>query len=104
MMYKSIGLFCVMLYALLAGHCAGTQGVPAKTGDYIHGTVVFVELEGGFYAILGNDGTKYNPVNLEPAFAKNGLKVRFQYRPVRNAVSIHMYGTTVEITAILIDK
>ena len=41
----------------------------------ILGTVVQKKSEGGFYAIDGDDGNKYNPITLSDSFRKDGLKV-----------------------------
>ena len=61
------------------------------------GTVVFVELEGGFYGIITDDGARYDPVNLPPEFQRDGLRVRFRARILKDTASIHMWGTPVEI-------
>ena len=72
---------------------------PADTFE-ITGTVVYKDLEGGFYAIDGNDGRKYDPINLPEEFRKNGLKVKLSARLKRNAVSFHMYGSIIEVVNI----
>ena len=63
----------------------------------IHGTVVHKNMEGGFFAIDGDDGRKYYPVNLAPSFRKDGLKVKVTARLSRDAMSIHMYGVIIEV-------
>ena len=66
----------------------------------IQGTVVHKNLEGGFYAIDGDDGRKYDPINLSEPFKKDGLKVKVTARPKSNAMSIRMYGEIIEIVEI----
>lgn len=61
------------------------------------GTVRYLDLEGGFYGILADDGARYRPVNLPETFASDGLRVRFCARPVEGRMSIFMWGTAVEI-------
>lgn len=61
------------------------------------GTIVFNEIEGGFYGIKTDDGKKYNPINLDAPFRKDGLRVKFDANPKKGMVGIHMWGEYVEI-------
>lgn len=42
------------------------------------GTVTHVDLEGGFYGILTDDGAQLFPLNLAEEFRQDGLRIRFQ--------------------------
>lgn len=64
------------------------------------GTVKFVELEGGFWGIIGNDGKHYDPINLSDEFKVENLRVYFEYKIVEDQVSFHMWGLLTEITEI----
>ncbi len=64
------------------------------------GTVVFVDLEGGFYGIVADDGARYNPLNLPAEFQQDGLRVRFRVRIREDAATIQMWGTPVDILQI----
>jgi inhibitor of cysteine peptidase len=64
------------------------------------GTVIRVDLEGGFYGILGDDGKKYDPLNLDLKFQKDGLRVAFDSIPAKDAVGTKMWGTPVELVDI----
>ncbi|UCD93026.1 MAG: hypothetical protein JSV43_03710 [Methanobacteriota archaeon] len=64
------------------------------------GTVKFISLEGGFFGILGDDGEKYDPINLDEEFQVDGLRVIFIAKICENQVSFHMWGTLVEIVEI----
>lgn len=66
----------------------------------IQGTVVYKDLEGGFYAIEGDDGRTYDPINLPAFFKKNGLRVSATVRYKNDVVGIHMAGDMVEIVDI----
>jgi hypothetical protein len=66
----------------------------------IRGTVVYQEIEGGFFAIDSDDGKKYNPANLPESYRKDGLQVKITARPEKDAMSIHMYGALIEIVEI----
>ena len=76
------------------------ENLPADTID-IKGTIVFKDIEGGFYAIDGDNGDKYDPVNLPEEYKKNGLKVKVKARFNKDIMSIHMYGEIVDIVSIV---
>lgn len=64
------------------------------------GTVVYMDLEGGFYGIAGDDDVNYDPLNLGEEFREDGLEVEFTAYPVEDVASFHMWGQLVEIRSI----
>ncbi len=64
------------------------------------GKVTRVQIEGGFWGILGDDGTKYDPINLPEEYKKDGLPVRFEVKNREDMASFHMWGQIVEIVKI----
>jgi len=64
------------------------------------GTVRYINVEGGFYGIVGDGGNNYDPVNLPSEFKQDNLKVKFKARPLKDRVSFHMWGEIVEIESI----
>jgi len=76
---------------------------PIGQGDIVEATgiIKYVDLEGGFYGILAGN-KKYLPVNLSKEFEMDGLKVKFKAKIRKDLVSIHMWGTLIEL--IYIDK
>ncbi len=56
------------------------------------GTVRHVEVEGEFYGIVADDGTKLDPVNLPEDFRQDGVRVQVRVVEVKDAVSTHMWG------------
>ena len=70
--------------------------VPADSFEIV-GTVVHKAIEGGFYAIDGDNGRKYDPINLPESFKKDGLRVKVTARRRTDAMSFHMYGAIIEI-------
>jgi len=87
----------VLLLALVAGSgcmSSGTALAPVASGT---GTIQHSDLEGGFYLIVSDDGRKFDPVRLDPAFQRDGLRVRYVVRPRTDGVSVHMVGAIVDV-------
>lgn len=81
------------------------EGKQTVTGEYRRpwvpsGTVTYLDLEGGFFGITGDDGRKYDPLNMGPEYRKDGLRVAFVAEPVKDAAGIHMWGTMVNLVEI----
>ena len=66
----------------------------------ISGTVVYKDLEGGFFAVEDDGGKIYDPINLPDAFKRDGLKVKVNARLRNDMGSIHMVGDIIEIVDI----
>jgi len=64
------------------------------------GTIKYIELEGGFYGIVDNNGNRYYPINLPEEYKIDGLNVHVKARIRRDIASIHMWGITIEIIGI----
>jgi len=62
--------------------------------------VVFQDLEGGFYGIVGDDGKDYLPLNLGADYRVDGLRVSFESEPAGDVSTIYMWGTPVNLTFI----
>jgi inhibitor of cysteine peptidase len=64
------------------------------------GTIVYNDLEGGFFGIISDDSTRYNPVNLPEAFKRDGIRIRFSGTPDHKAASVQMWGIIYRISEI----
>ena len=101
------GLLAILLTAALSS-CGGstTPISPTDTvvvsGDVVRGTgsVRFLNLEGGFFAIRGDDDVTYDPTNLPSGFQRDNLRVRFEARIRRDSMGIHQVGPIVDVTSI----
>ena len=98
-------VLCLGLIAV-SGGChnsapSGEQATGSKTAtastQTVTGTVRYIDVEGGFYGIVTDDGQKLDPVNLPREFRKDGLRIQAQVEPVQQQVSIRMWGTPVRI-------
>ena len=86
----------LVLFALLFQSCSTDSG----DNFSVTGTIVFLSFEGGFYGIKGDDGRSYDPTNLPVEFRKEGIRVRFEAKELRDRASFHMWGTIVELVHI----
>jgi len=94
----------VVLFALVGCGESGADWVvpsPAaeEVGQQIHltGQVRYYDLEGGFYAIRGDDGVTYDPTNLPEEFQRDGLRVEAQARRRDDLSGIHQVGPIVQL-------
>lgn len=107
-------LFLVILVAgLIGAGCKSTAESPAvdlpseveepaetQKVDGIKGTVTYIQLEGGFYGIKGDDGESYMPLNLKEEFKEDGLRVVFTVKERRDVMTITMWGKNVQLLSI----
>lgn len=70
----------------------------------VKGVVRHFDLEGGFFAIRGDDGTTYDPSNLAEEFRRDGLRVEARLRLRPDMGGIHMVGPIVDIIEIRKDS
>ena len=94
-----------MIFVIIAAPACKTAATPEAGGTVqttmpFKGTVVFMDLEGGFYGIESEDGERYFPINLPVIFREDGLRVAFDMRIRTDVMTTVMWGTTVEIIEI----
>ena len=65
-----------------------------------NGVVQFVDVEGGCWRIVGDNGIHYEPINLSDEFKKDGLAVQFEVKFRRDLATVCMVGAIVEIISI----
>ncbi len=65
--------------------------------EVIPGTIRFINAEGGFWGILGNDGKRYDPIHLPLELRRPGLRVELTIRILEGHIGLRMWGTLVEI-------
>lgn len=80
---------------------AATDAVAPGRRVVVDGTVTYVDLEGGFFGILGDDGNEYDPLDLPTRFAVDGLRVSIEARVRQDLASAHMWGALVELDEIV---
>jgi hypothetical protein len=74
--------------------------IPAGAIQVI-GTVHYYALEGGFWAVRGDDGVTYDPMNgLAPEYQRENLRVTLVAKVRNDMGGIHMVGPIVEVVSI----
>jgi len=68
------------------------------------GEVVLVEIEGGFYGIVDQNGQKYLPSNLPDLLKQNGLKVRGTAQLKSGKLGFKQWGKMIDIIEIIYQK
>jgi len=94
---KSAYILIVLILFGIGGFSACSN---SSTYIGIEGTIKYIDLEGGFYGIVADNGKNYDPVNLESEYQVDGLRIRVQAIPVTGIATVHQWGTTVKIIAI----
>ena len=82
--------------------CSPTSTGVTRTGDEVSGTgtIRHFTVEGGFFAIRGDDSVTYDPTNLPLSLHRAGVRVRFAGRIRDDMMSFHMVGPIVELVEI----
>ncbi len=91
-----------MKHLLVTGTILACLAACSVNGQLIReeGTIQYIPVEGGFYGIVSSNGRRYDPVNLDPEFRQDALKVRFSGRVLKDRASFHMWGAVFEIQSI----
>ena len=61
------------------------------------GTIVYKEMEGGFYAFIAEGGERYTLRKLDKKFHRNGLIVKITGMPMPDLMTITQYGTVLQV-------
>jgi hypothetical protein len=99
---KVRGLASMALLMLAVG-CSSSPIAPDLPAGAIqvNGTVRHFALEGGFWAVRGDDGVTYDPMNgLASEFQRENLRVIMVAKVRDDLGGIHMVGPIVEVLSI----
>lgn len=89
------------LALLAAAGCAAQAGDASPDSSLqFRGEIVHLNLEGGFWGIVAEDGRRYDPGRLPREFQRAGLKVRVTAKVTPARVSFRMWGTPIDIIQI----
>ena len=99
-MIVRLSLLVVVVLVIGLAACRGSRNYSGDSSFEATGTVEYVELEGGFYGIVTDDGRRLDPIDLADEFKVDGLRIRVRARPATGRLGTHMWGTMVEIAEI----
>jgi hypothetical protein len=87
---------------IVSAACASPTAPQLPPGAIqVNGTVRYFTLEGGFWAVRGDDGVTYDPMNgLASEFQRENLRVRLVAKVRNDMGGIHMVGPIVEVISI----
>ncbi|MBN1366357.1 MAG: hypothetical protein JW967_00310 [Dehalococcoidales bacterium] len=91
-------VYIVVILTVIVGIMVPVLSRPGTIG--IEGTVRYIDLEGGFWGIVGTDGNNYDPVNLETKYKTDGQVVKMAVEVLNDQTSTHQWGTIVKIIRI----
>lgn len=103
-MRRKIFAFAVVIVAIMfsvVGYISASNAV-GNPENLVRGrgTIRFVDLEGGFYGIVSDDGKRYQPIDIEQEYHLNGLRVYFEGELLEDTVSIYMWGSPLSLVKI----
>ena len=102
------GMALLVILVLMSGGCMTQREV---VGGYkrdvepgkeitVQGWMRFVEFEGGFWRIVGNEGRSFDPVFVPLQFRENDLKIRARLLPLTDLSYTRPWRTPVQIVDI----
>ncbi|MGQ8365650.1 hypothetical protein [Glaciecola sp. 1036] len=81
-----------------------SESISAETQDKgstdmfeLEGKIEYKDIEGGFYAFIGKDGSKFTPFNLDAQFRQNGLVVRIKAEVMEDMMTTTQFGKLIKI-------
>ena len=75
--------------------------IPLASSSFeFQGTVKYISLEGGFYAIYADDGRKFMPRKLGELHRKHGLVVYVRGKILKDMVTFQQHGQVLDISSI----
>lgn len=71
----------------------------------LNGTILYQQLEGGFFGFISDSGDKYLPIGLAKQFKQNGLKVKLVATKIEDIVTTQQFGQSIKVIEVtVIDK
>ncbi len=89
-----LAMVAVMLIVMV-----GITGIASSSEKVknIKGTIVYINAEGGFLGILGDDDKRYDPIYLPTELKRPGLRAEFQLMILEGHIGLRMLATMAEI-------
>ncbi len=94
---KKLGIFIIVILSI---GIVSYTGCSHSVSSEIVGTVSYIKLDGGFWGIIGNDGKKYEPVNLDSKYRTDAQLVCLRAEILADRAGSHQWGTPIKIISI----
>ena len=88
----SFGILSIITLILGLNVYANNQDYNNGDKQYIitSGIIKYINLEGGFYGIIGDDGENYDPLNLPDNYRIDGLRIFLIAIKREELIGVHM--------------
>lgn len=64
------------------------------------GSIIYKDLEGGFYAFIAENGDRYTLHGLDETYQKNGLVVEVEGTPKPDMMTFTQFGTVLQVSSV----
>ena len=64
------------------------------------GSIIYKDLEGGFYAFIAEKGDRYTLHGLDETYQKNGLIVEVKGTPKPDMMTFTQFGTVLQVSSV----
>ncbi len=68
----------------------------------LNGTIVFQNMEGGFYGFIADNGDKFLPIGLPLEYKKNGLIVEIEAEKIEDMMTTKQFGQNIQIKSVVV--
>jgi hypothetical protein len=72
----------------------------AKGEVTMKGSIIYKDLEGGFYAFIAENGDRYTLHGLDETYQKNGLVVEVKGTPKPDMMTFTQFGTVLQVSSV----
>ena len=72
----------------------------AKGEVTMKGSIIYKDLEGGFYAFIAENGDRYTLHGLDKTYQKNGLVVEVKGTPKPDVMTFTQFGTVLQVSGV----
>lgn len=112
MRYIAVFLFALLTVSVLTACAEGKDANTMKTepqqqqmatnNNSYTGTIVYKELEGGFFALITNDNQRFTLRHLPAEFRLDGLIVEIQGSVNKDIVTFTQFGEPLDVNAVTV--